>query len=131
VKRAALERLARLAVLDGLLQPPPRLLVVEDFRPALQRNLGDDFGHGTEVLESLQRQHVVAVPHEIGWPTAILGRAGARTAGASGIDLADFRLPPILDANFVAPGDVQVIFVDKSCARAEPQRRQRDVGRRR
>jgi hypothetical protein len=50
-----LSALARLAVLDGLLQPPPHLLVVEDFWPALERNLTDDFGHGTEILESLQR----------------------------------------------------------------------------
>jgi hypothetical protein len=56
-------------------------------------------------------------------------RAGARAAGASGIGLAGFRLQPILDANFVAPRDVKVIFVGKSCALAEPQRRQRDVGR--
>jgi hypothetical protein len=34
--------------LDGRLQPPPRLVIVEDFRPALQRDLANDLSHNPE-----------------------------------------------------------------------------------
>ncbi len=51
--------LTRPTALDGLLQPPSRLVVVEDLRPAFQNNVADDLGHGAEIVERVQRQHVV------------------------------------------------------------------------
>lgn len=47
--------LACLAAPDGRLQPPSRLILVEDFRSAIQRDLADDLGHGFEILEGIQR----------------------------------------------------------------------------
>jgi hypothetical protein len=45
--------LARLAALDGRLQPPSRLVIVEDFRPAIQRDLTNDLGHGFQILDGI------------------------------------------------------------------------------
>ena len=47
--------LACLAAPDGRLQTPSRLVIVEDFRSAIQRDLADDLGHGFEILGGIQR----------------------------------------------------------------------------
>src|SRR5271169_5400550 len=94
---------ARLAARDGRLQPPPRLVIVEDFRPALQRDLTNDLCHGFEILEGIQRQHAITPSHEGRWSAAVLRRAGATAADAGGICLSRFRLQPVLDTNLVAP----------------------------
>src|SRR5271163_4845302 len=58
---------ARLAALDGRLQPPSRLVIVEDFRPAIQRDLAKDLGHGFQILDGIRRQHAVTPSHEGRW----------------------------------------------------------------
>ena len=113
----------------GLRAPPERrggvdrLTVEEELRFL-------DLGHGAKVFERIQRQHLIVPRHEDSRASAILGRAGAATAGASGIGLASFRLQSIFYANLMVPGDIQVVLVNKPRALAEPQRNQRHVGRR-
>ncbi len=52
-KRMALRVLTRLAALDGALQPPAGVLVVQQVRPVVQDDLADDLGHGVEVLQGV------------------------------------------------------------------------------
>src|SRR5271169_1510472 len=73
--------LARLAALDRRLQRPPRLVIVEDLWPAIQRNLANDLGHGFEVLEGIQRQQVITPGHE-GRRSAAVLRSRPRSARA-------------------------------------------------
>ena len=121
-----------LAPLHGILQPPARLLVErEQLRAGLQRDLPENLDHGVQVLERIERKHVVAAGHEALRTAAILGRAGAAAPGADGIGLPSLRLQPVLDADLMAPGNVQVVLIDEPRALAESQRRQRHVRRRR
>src|SRR4051794_16296321 len=60
IDRAARERpppspLAGPAALDGLLQPPAGLLVVEHLGAALQGDRAEDLDHGVQVLDRVQR----------------------------------------------------------------------------
>jgi len=45
--------LTRFAALDGLLQPPACILVVQQVHPTLQDDLADDLGYGVEVLQGV------------------------------------------------------------------------------
>jgi hypothetical protein len=69
------------------------------------------------------------VIHEALRTAAILGRAGAVAPCADGIGLPSLRREPVLDANLMAPGDVQIVLVDEPGIFAQSQRRQRDVRR--
>ena len=89
----------------------------------------ENLDHGVQVLERVERKPVVAVIHEALRTAAILGRTGAVTPGANGIGLPSLRLQPVFDANLVAPGDVQVVLIDKPRTFAEAQRRQGHVRR--
>jgi hypothetical protein len=130
-KRPSLGFLASLGPLQGILQPPACLLVKrERFRSILQRDLLENLDHGVQVLKGIKRKPVVAVVHEAFRTAAILGWAGTVTRGANGIGLASVRLETVLDAHLMAPGDVQVVLVDKPGTFAQSQRRQRDVRRR-
>ena len=116
-ERAALGALARLAALDGILQPPAGFLIVQQLRPPFRDDLADDLGHRVQVVEHGHRSRGVQAS-EVGLrPTAILRRTSAATADADRIGLADLRLHPAFDADLVAPGSVQVVFVDKPSKR--------------
>src|SRR5271169_2766480 len=121
--------LACLAAPDGRLQPPSRLVIVEDFRPAIQRDLADDLGHGFEILERIQRQHAVTPSHESRRSATVLRRAGTAAPDAGRVCLSHFRLLAILDANFVAPRNVQVVLVDEPGTLSELQRRKGHIRR--
>jgi len=121
--------LACLAAPDGRLQSPSRLVFVEDFRPAIQRDLADDLGHGLEILKRIQRQRPVTRSHESCWSTTVLRRAGTTAADAGRVCLSHFRLLAILDANLVAPRNVQVVLVDEPGNLSELQRRKGHVRR--
>ena len=127
-KRPTLRFLASLGPLQGILQPPARLLVErERLRPVLQRDLLENLDHGVQVLQRIERKPVVATGHEALRTAAILGWTSAAAPGAEGIGLPNLRLQSVLDADLVAPGDVQVVLIDKPRTLAESQRRQRHV----
>lgn len=108
-ERAALRALARLAVLDGI--------------------LADDLGHGIQILERGHRNRGIQAS-EVGFrPAAILRWASAAAADADGIGLTGLRLHPVLDADLVAPGNVQVVIVGKPNPPAQLQRCKRHLGR--
>jgi hypothetical protein len=48
-RMAARGTLACLVAPDGQVQPPSRLVLVEDFRSEIQRDLANDLGHGFEI----------------------------------------------------------------------------------
>jgi hypothetical protein len=124
-------RLPGLPALQGILQPPTRPLVErEHLRPVLQRDLLDNLHHGVQVLKDVERKPVIPPGHEALRTAAILGRARAVASSAGGIGLPSLRFQPALDADLVAPGDVQVVLVDEPRALAKAQRRQRHVRRR-
>ena len=64
---------------------------------------------------------VVAVIHEALRTAAILGRAGAVAPCAGGIVLPSPRLEPVLDADLMAPGDVQVVLAGEPGTFAQSQ----------
>jgi hypothetical protein len=92
---------------------PTDFRVVEDLQPALPRDVADDLCHGCEVVAAVQRQDVVAVLHERVRATAVLRWTGAVAGGTDGIGLACLRNPPVLDADLMPPGNVQVVLIDE------------------
>jgi hypothetical protein len=130
-KRPPLGSLPHFAPLDGVFEAPARLLVIEYLRSLFQHDLPEDFGHGVQVFESIERKPVVTGGHEAFRAAAILGRAGAIAVGTEGIALPGLWLQPILDADLMAPGNVEVILVDEPRTFTEPQCRQGRVWRRR
>src|SRR3954467_9602597 len=134
VDRSARERpplglLARFAALDDLLQPPAGFFVVQQIRPAFLNDLADDLGPDLPVLQGIQRQHGVTFGHEASRPTAVLGRARTVAPDAARVGLAWLGRQMVLDPDLVPPRNVQVVLVGKPGALAQPQRRQRHLGR--
>jgi hypothetical protein len=121
---------SRRGSLKGVLQLGARVPVIEQLRSILQHHLLKNRGHGVQVLKCIERKPVVTGGHEAFRATTILGWACATTVGAEGIGLSRLRLQTVLDADLMAPGNVQVIFVDEAGAFAEAQRGQRHVRRR-
>jgi hypothetical protein len=88
--------LASLGPLQGILQPPARVLVEgQRLRSILQRDLLENLDHGVQVLKRIDRKPVVAVIHEALRTAAILGRAGAVASGADRIGLASVQFQPV------------------------------------
>ena len=73
----------------------------------------------------------IAPGHEAFRTAAVLRRTGAAPPVQTRIGLASIQLEPFLDADLMAPGDVEIVLMDKPGGLAESQRRQRDVRRRR
>ena len=90
-------------------------------------NSGFGFPDGSRRVRPKNRKPVIAAGHEALRTAAILGWTSTAAPGADGIDLPSLRLQPILDADLMAPGNVQVELINKPRAFAESQRRQRDV----
>jgi hypothetical protein len=65
---------------------------VEYLRPALQRDVADDLGHGREVVAAVQRQDIVAVRHELVRAAEVLRWIDAAAGGTDGTGLS---LPPV------------------------------------
>ena len=127
-KRPTPRFLASLGPLQGLLQSPARILVErERLRSILQRDLLENLDSGVQVLQRIERKRVVAMGHEALRTAAILGWTGAAAPGADGIGFSNLRRQSVFDANLVAPGDVQVVLIDKPRTLTEPQCRQRHV----
>src|ERR1700722_543911 len=119
-KRPPLGLLPGLGPLHGILQPPARLLVeCKHLRPVLLHNLLENFDYGVQVLKRIERKPVVAAVHEALRTAAVLGGAGAAPPGADRIGLPSLRLQPVLDADFMAPWNVQVVLIDKPRTLAE------------
>jgi hypothetical protein len=124
-KRPAPRFLASLGTVQGLLQPPACVLVErEPLRPVLQCDLLENLDHGVQVLKRIERKSVVTAGHEAFRAAAILRRAGAATPGAERIGFASIQLEPFLNAELMAPGNVQVELIDKPRTLAESQCRQ-------
>src|SRR5208337_691878 len=68
--------------------------------------------------------------HEARRTAAILGWTSAAAPGAEGIGFSNLQRRSVFDADLVAPGDVQVVLIDKLRTLAEPQLSQRHVRRR-
>ena len=119
-KRPTLGLLSCLGPLHGILQPPARLLVEsEHLRPVLLHNSLENFDHGVQVLKRIERKPVVAAVRRASWTAAVLGWAVAVAPSADRIGLPSLRLQPVLDANLMAPWNVQVVLIDKPRALAE------------
>src|SRR5271167_2408832 len=92
----------------------------ERLRPVLQRDLLENLDHGVQVLQRIERKSVVATGHEARRTAAILGWTSAAAPRAEGIVISNLQRQSVFDADLVAPGDVQVVLIDKSRTLAEP-----------
>src|ERR1700733_1836441 len=119
-KRPTLGLLTSPGPFHGILQTPARLPVERELlRGVLLHNFLENFDHGVQVFERLERKPIAAMIHEALRTTAILRRTGAVTPSANGIGLPGLPLQPVFEAAFVPPAEVQVVLIDKPRPLAE------------
>ena len=81
-KRLPLRAFAGLRSLECVFQAPPSLVVVKNFRPALEHNRTNDVGHCAQVLKRVPRPAMNTAVHETGRVVTILGRTRTATVRA-------------------------------------------------
>lgn len=81
-------------------------------------------------IVSIEREPFVTAGHEVLRPAQSSGGQAPLRACAKGIGPPSFRPKAVLDADLMAPGNVQIVFIYEPRALTKAQLRQRYVGRR-
>jgi hypothetical protein len=86
-------------LLDGILQSPARLFVIQHIRPGFQHDLAENPEHGVKVLDSMSSLHAM----KLFGPPQSSGGLSPSPPVQTGC-LPRLRLQPVLDAQLMAPG---------------------------
>ncbi len=113
VRSARHIKCGRTAFTFPYVKPPSRFAVVKDFGPVLDRNFVEDLSQGAKLLERIPRYGVVTTACKARRVLAILGRARTVASAARGVYRLILRRETVLDADPVAPGNVQVVLVQE------------------
>src|SRR6266496_5273081 len=76
---------------------------------------------GEETLDQVVWMVVLALGKKGVWTVTLLRRCGAGATNTHGVALAWGRRPNLLDADLVAPGDVEVVLIEEALARPKAE----------
>jgi hypothetical protein len=133
VHRAATEwpaapQLAFLRPLESVFKLRARNGVIENFRPPFHYGLIDDFSDEAEIIERIHRTPSFSSGKIAGRSAAILGGTGLVAIRAKRIGSFGQGLQTLFEPDFVAPRNVQVVFVGEARAPPEAKAFQRHLG---